>query len=45
MGEAIDLFLGDLARQGRKDATLLDYRCKLNLLADDLRDKIGRAHV
>ena len=38
MGEAIDLFLGDLARQGRKDGTLRDYRYKLNLLADDLRD-------
>ena len=38
IGEAIDLFLGDLARQGRKDATRLDYRYKLNLLADDLRD-------
>jgi hypothetical protein len=38
IGEAIDLFLGDLARQGRKDATLVDYRYKLNLLADDVRD-------
>ena len=38
MGEAIDLFLGDLARQGRKAATLLAYRYKLNLLADELRD-------
>jgi integrase len=38
LGEAIDLFLGDLARQGRKSGTLLDYRYKLNLLADDLKD-------
>ena len=38
IGEAIDLFLGDLARQGRKPGTLLDYRYKLNLLADELRD-------
>ena len=38
IGEAIDLFLGDLARQGRKDGTLRDYRYKLNLLADDLKD-------
>lgn len=38
IGEAIDLFLGDLARQGRKSGTLLDYRYKLNLLADDLKD-------
>jgi len=38
IGEAIDLFVGDLARQGRKDGTLRDYRYKLNLLADDLKD-------
>jgi integrase len=38
IGEAIDLFLGDLARQGRRDGTLRDYRYKLNLLADDLKD-------
>jgi len=38
LGEAIDLFLGDLARQGRKSGTLVDYRYKLNLLADDLKD-------
>ena len=38
VGEAIDLFMGDLARQGRKDGTLRDYRYKLNLLADDLKD-------
>ena len=38
IGEAIDLFVGDLARQGRKDGTLRDYRHKLNLLADDLKD-------
>ena len=39
IGEAIDLFLGDLARQGRKDGTLVDYRYKLNLLADELNDR------
>lgn len=38
IGEAIDLFVGDLARQGRKSGTLLDYRYKLNLLADDLKN-------
>src|SRR4051812_6183387 len=38
IGDAIDLFLGDLARQGRKAGTLLDYRYKLNLLAKDVKD-------
>jgi len=38
IGEAIDLFLGELARQGRQDGTLRDYQHKLNLLADDLKD-------
>jgi integrase len=38
IGEAIDLFIGDLARQGRSASTLDDYRSKLNLFADDLKD-------
>ena len=38
IAEAIDLFIGDLARQGRKKTTLLNYRLKLNLLCDDLHD-------
>ena len=38
VGEAIDLFIGDLARQGDKPSTLSTYRFKLNRLADDVRD-------
>jgi integrase len=38
IGAAIDLFLGELARRGRKPGTLDAYRIKLNHLADDVRD-------
>jgi integrase len=38
IGEAIDLHLGNLARQGKSPRTLDSYRRKLNALADDVRD-------
>ena len=38
IAEAIDLYLGELARQGRAAGTRQEYRRKLNLLADDMRD-------
>jgi len=38
IGEAIDLFLGELARRGRKPRTLDAYRRKLNQFADVVRD-------
>jgi integrase len=38
IGEAIDLYLGDLARRGRSPRTLDAYRRKLNGLADVVRD-------
>jgi hypothetical protein len=38
VGEAIDLYLGDLARRGRKHRTLDAYRRKLNSFADVVRD-------
>jgi integrase len=38
IGEAIDLYLGELARRGRAPRTLDAYRWKLNKLADDVRD-------
>jgi len=38
IGEAIDLFLGELARRGDKPTTLVAYRYKLNHLADDVKD-------
>jgi len=43
IGEAIDLYLGDLARRGRKSRTLDAYRRKLNALAD--LDSYGVAFV
>ena len=38
IGEAIDLYLGELGRAGRADGTIAEYGRKLNLLADDVRD-------
>jgi integrase len=38
IGEAIDLFVGELARRGRRPSTLSAYRFKLNLLANDVKD-------
>jgi integrase len=38
IGEAIDLFLGDLARRGRKPRTRDSYQRKLNHFADLVRD-------
>jgi integrase/recombinase XerD len=38
IGEAIDLYLGDLARRGRRPRTLDSYARRLNLLADSVRD-------
>jgi integrase len=38
IGEAIDLYLGELARRGRAQSTVESYRPKLNLLANDVRD-------
>ena len=38
IGEAIDLYLGDLARRDRSPRTLDAYQRKLNLLADEVRD-------
>ena len=38
IAEAIDLFVGELARRGRSQRTLREYQRKLNLLADDVRD-------
>jgi integrase len=38
IGEAIDLFLGDLARRGRKPKTRDAYQRKLNHFADLVRD-------
>jgi integrase len=39
LGEAIDLYLGDLARQGRRPTTRASYRRLLNDFADQVRDK------
>jgi integrase/recombinase XerD len=39
VGEAIDLFLGDLARRNRKESTLSTYGRQLNRLADLSRKK------
>jgi integrase len=38
IGEAIDLYLGELARRGRSPRTIDAYRRKLNGLADSVRD-------
>jgi len=38
VGEAIDLYMGELARRGRSPRTLEAYERKLNHLADDVRD-------
>jgi integrase/recombinase XerD len=38
IGEAIDLYLGDLARRGRRPRTLDAYGRRLNRLADSTRD-------
>ena len=38
IGNAIDLYLGELARRGRRPRTLDAYRRKLNALADSVRD-------
>jgi hypothetical protein len=38
IAEAIDLYLGELARAGRAIGTIDEYGRKLNLLADDVRD-------
>jgi len=38
IGEAIDLYLGELARRGRAPSTIESYRPKLNWLADDVKD-------
>jgi integrase len=38
IGEASDLYLGELARRGRSPRTLDAYRRKLNALADSVRD-------
>ena len=38
IGDAIDLYLGELARRGRAPRTIREYFRKLCLLADDVRD-------
>jgi hypothetical protein len=38
IGEAIDMWMGELARRNRVLGTRNEYRRKLNLLADDVRD-------
>lgn len=38
IGEAIDLYLGELARAGKAKGTIDEYGRKLNLLADYVRD-------
>jgi hypothetical protein len=37
--DAIDLYLGKLAREGRRSATLVTYRRLLNQFADACREK------
>ena len=38
IGEAIDMWIGELSRRNRSVGTLDEYRRRLNLLADDVRD-------
>jgi integrase len=38
IGEAIDMWIGELGRRNRSAGTLDEYRRRLNLLADDVRD-------